>query len=144
MIYHVTADIDGITLPFPRERYEAWARERIRRLGNDITHFGYKLSSGSGIHVTAWLKNPISMDLVPIYQLAIGSDVKRECMNYFRFKYGVDINVLFQYKRANRIDWSVKVCGSERRFMGRICPGLLQLLELYKKELGLDLLQRLF
>jgi len=92
-------DIDEVVLPFDRVKYEAEAKKVIEFFGYEIVGITYKLSTHKGIHIHVWVTPEIEPMRIPLFQYLLGSDFRRECINYFRLRAGIDINVLFLGKR---------------------------------------------
>jgi len=127
-------DIDEVVLPFDRMRYEAEARKIVEFFGHEIIGITYKLSTHKGIHIHTWVAPELEHMRIPLLQYLLGSDFKRECINYFRLKAGIDINVLFAGKR--RIFYAPGRA-MDCRFM---CRGLINEIEMAEK-LGLKRIQ---
>lgn len=124
-------DIDAVTLPFPKREYEEKARRILEYFGYSAVGFAYKLSNSKGLHVAVWVEPEVELMYVPLLQYLLGSDFKRECINYFRFKKGVDINVLFTAKKSGRRG------GGEFRISRKcdsLCPGLIEMIKLAEKS----------
>ena len=100
-------DMDEATLPFDKERYESEARKIVEFFGHEVVGITYRLSTHKGIHIYVWIKPEIESMRVPLLQYLLGSDSKRECINFFRFIKGIDINVLFAGKQ--RVDRHVGI-----------------------------------
>jgi hypothetical protein len=124
-------DVDEVTLPFDRVRYESEAKRVVKFFGHEVVGITYKLSTHKGIHVHVWVTPEVEPIRIPFLQYLLGSDFKRECINYFRLRAGIDINVLFSGKR--RI-YYLNGKTMECRYM---CNGLIREIELAKK-LGLE------
>lgn len=124
-------DIDAVTLPFPRREYEEKARQILEYFGYEVIGFAYKLSNSKGLHVAVWVEPDVELMYVPLLQYLLGSDFKRECINYFRFRKGVDINVLFSAKKPGKrsgVGFRVsRKCDS-------LCPGLIEMIKLAEKS----------
>ena len=127
-------DIDEVVLPFDRAKYERQAREVVEFFGHEVVGITYKLSTHKGIHVHVWVAPELEHMRIPLIQYLLGSDFKRECINYFRLKAGIDINVLFGGKR--RI-YYINGTAMDCRFM---CQGLMKEIEL-AESLGLKRMQ---
>jgi hypothetical protein len=120
-------DMDGVVLPLCREEYEKTARRVLVAFGYTAIGFAYRLSSSRGVHVAVWVEPEPEPAYVPLLQYLLGSDLKRECINYERMRRGVDINVLFAGKRR------VTGAGGLKCRPELMCPGLLRMIELAKK-----------
>jgi DNA primase catalytic subunit len=120
-------DVDEITLPLCREEYERAARGVLEAFGYTAVGFAYRLSARRGVHVAVWVSPEPELQYVPLLQYLLGSDLKRECINYERIRRGVDINVLFAGRRRIAGTGGLK-CRPEL-----MCPGLLGMVELAKK-----------
>jgi len=92
-------DIDEVVLPFDKERYEREARKIVEFFGHEVVGITYRLSTHKGIHIYVWVKPEIEPMRIPLLQYLLGSDFKRECINFFRYIRGIDINVLFVGKK---------------------------------------------
>jgi hypothetical protein len=92
-------DMDEVTLPFDEERYEREAKKIVEFFGHEVVGITYRLSTHKGIHIYVWIKPEIEPMRIPLLQYFLGSDFKRECINFFRYIKGIDINVLFAGKR---------------------------------------------
>jgi len=92
-------DVDEVTLPFDRKRYENEAKKIVEFFGHEVVGITYKLSTHKGIHIHIWVTPEVEHMRIPLLQYLLGSDFRRECINYFRLRAGIDINVLFAGKR---------------------------------------------
>jgi hypothetical protein len=92
-------DIDEATLPLDKERYEREVRKIVEFFGHEVVGITYKLSTHKGIHIYVWVKPEVEPMRIPLFQYLLGSDFKRECINFFRYIKGIDINVLFAGKK---------------------------------------------
>jgi len=135
-------DIDEVTLPFPKDAYEAKAKKVLEFFGYEAIGFAYRLSNSKGIHITVWTYPDVEPMYKPLLQYLLGSDEKRECLNYFRYQKGVDIDVLFTTKKRlwNPDDAAVpqKITLIRNRFPQcvrrmEICKGLSRMIEIAKK-----------
>ena len=127
-------DVDEVALPFDRMRYENEAKKIVEFFGHEVVGITYKLSTHKGIHIHVWVTPEVEPMRIPLLQYLLGSDFKRECINYFRLRAGIDINVLFVGKR--RIFYAAsKVMSCD--FM---CEGLIKEIEIAEK-LGLKRIQ---
>jgi len=127
-------DVDEVVLPFDRVRYEAEAKKIVEFFGHEVVGVTYKLSTHKGIHIHVWVAPEVEHMRIPLLQYLLGSDFKRECINYFRLKAGIDINVLFGAKR--RI-YYISGRAVNCSFM---CEGLIREIEMAEK-LGLKRVQ---
>jgi hypothetical protein len=123
-------DIDEVTLPFDRVKYETEARRIVEFFGHEIVGITYKLSTHKGIHIHVWVAPEVEPMRIPLLQYLLGSDFRRECINHFRLRAGIDINVLFSGKR--RIYYA-QGWPLDCRFM---CEGLIKEIEMAER-LGL-------
>jgi hypothetical protein len=124
-------DVDEVVLPFNRIRYENEAKRIVEFFGHEIVGITYKFSTHKGIHIHVWVTPEVEPIRIPLLQYLLGSDFKRECINYFRLSKGVDINVLFSGKqRIYYLNGRTMEC----QYM---CSGLIKEIELAKK-LGLE------
>ncbi len=127
-------DIDEVTLPFNRMHYENEAKKIVEFFGHEIIGITYKLSTHKGIHIHVWVTPEVEHMRIPLLQYLLGSDFKRECINYFRLRAGIDINVLFTGKQRIRyVNGKVMDCS----FM---CEGLMREIKI-AEELGLKRIQ---
>jgi len=92
-------DMDEVTLPFDKERYEREARKIVEFFGHEIVGVAYRLSTHKGVHIYVWVKPEVEPMRIPLLQYLLGSDFKRECINFFRYLKFIDINVLFAGKQ---------------------------------------------
>lgn len=120
-------DVDEVTLPLCREEYELAARRVLEAFGYSAAGFVYRLSSSRGVHVAVWVEPEPELQYVPLLQYLLGSDARRECINYERIRRGIDINVLFSGRRRVSGGGGLK-CRPEL-----MCPGLLRMIELAGK-----------
>ena len=127
-------DVDEVVLPFDRMRYESEAKKIVEFFGHKVVGITYKLSTHKGIHIHVWVTPEVEHMRIPLLQYLLGSDFKRECINYFRLRAGIDINVLFAGKR--RIFYAAGV-SMNCDFM---CKGLVKEIQI-AKELGLKRIQ---
>jgi hypothetical protein len=123
-------DIDEAVLPFDRMRYEREAKKIVEFFGHEVVGIAYRLSTHKGIHVYVWVAPEVEPMRIPLLQYLLGSDFKRECINYFRLYAGIDINVLFAGKQKIRYtDGRAMDCAS-------MCRGLIREIKL-AEEMGL-------
>jgi hypothetical protein len=127
-------DIDEVVLPFDRMRYESEAKKIMEFFGYKVAGITYKLSTHKGIHIHIWVTPEVEHMRIPLLQYLLGSDFKRECINYFRLRAGIDINVLFAGKR--RIFYTA----GKTMDCGFMCRGLIREIEI-AEELGLKRIQ---
>jgi hypothetical protein len=127
-------DIDEVTLPFDRTQYENKARKIVEYFGHQVVGVAYRLSTHKGIHIHVWVTPGVEHMRIPLLQYFLGSDFKRECINYFRLRVGIDINVLFTGKR--RIHYT----NGRAMNCDFMCSGFIQEVETAKK-LGLERIQ---
>jgi len=120
-------DVDEITLPLCCEEYEIAARKVLETFGYTAIGFAYRLSTSRGVHIAIWVSPGPELYYVPLLQYLLGSDLKRECINYERIRRGVDINVLFTGRKRIAGHTGLK-CRPEL-----MCPKLLEMIELAKK-----------
>ena len=92
-------DMDEAALPFDKESYEREARKIVEFFGHEVVGITYRLSTHKGIHIYVWVKPEVEPMRIPLLQYLLGSDFKRECINFFRYIKGIDINVLFAGKQ---------------------------------------------
>jgi hypothetical protein len=92
-------DMDEAILPFDKERYEREARKIVEFFGHEVVGIMYRLSTHKGVHIYVWVKPEVEPMRIPLLQYLLGSDFKRECINFFRYIKGIDINVLFAGKQ---------------------------------------------
>lgn len=140
----IMVDMDSVTLPFPKEKYEAEAKKLIESFGYEVLGFSYRLSNSKGIHIAVYITPKAEWWEKPFFAYLLGSDPVRECLNYFRLSKGVDINVLFTTKRriGNSDTDTVLIKGKEgfgnewfkclKRW--HICRGLKRLVEMAEKN----------
>jgi hypothetical protein len=95
-------DMDEATLPFDKESYEREVRKIVEFFGHEVVGITYRLSTHKGIHIYVWVKPEVETMRIPLLQYLLGSDFKRECINFFRYIKGIDINVLFAGSRSDR------------------------------------------
>jgi len=127
-------DIDEVVLPFNRAKYENEAKKIVEFFGYRIVGITYKLSTHKGIHIHIWVTPEVEHMRIPLLQYLLGSDFKRECINYFRLRAGIDINVLFVGKR--RIFYTA----GKTMNCGFMCEGLVREIKT-AEELGLKRIQ---
>jgi len=92
-------DMDEAALPFDKESYEREVRKIVEFFGHEVVGITYRLSTHKGIHIYVWVKPEVEPMRIPLLQYLLGSDFKRECINFFRYIKGIDINVLFAGKQ---------------------------------------------
>jgi hypothetical protein len=127
-------DIDEVTLPFDKERYEREAKRIVEFFGHEVVGITYRLSTHKGIHIYVWVKPEIETKRVPLLQYFLGSDFKRECINFFRYINGIDINVLFAGKQKVEKHTGISMdCYS-------MCRGLIKEIRM-AEDLGLKRIQ---
>jgi len=127
-------DIDDVVLPFDRAKYEAEAKKVVEFFGHEVIGIAYKLSTHKGVHIHVWVTPEVEPVRIPLLQYLLGSDKKRECINYFRLRAGIDINVLFSGKqRIHYIRGQQLNCES-------MCAGLIKEIKI-AEELGLKRIQ---
>jgi hypothetical protein len=140
----IMIDVDTVTLPFPKEKYEAEAKKLIESFGYEVLGFSYRLSNSKGIHIAVYITPRVEWWEKPFFAYLLGSDPVRECLNYFRLSKGVDISVLFTTKRRvrNNDTDAVLIKGKEGLNSGwfnclkrwSICKGLKRLVEMAEKN----------
>ncbi len=140
----IMVDIDTVTLPFPKEKYEAEAKKLIESFGYEVLGFSYRLSNSKGIHVAVYITPKAEWWQKPFFAYLLGSDPVRECLNYFRLSKGVDVSVLFTTKRRIRNDKTDAVLIKGKEGFGNewfkclkrwnICRGLKRLVEMAEKN----------
>jgi hypothetical protein len=123
-------DIDEVVLPFDRMRYESEAKKIVEFFGHEVVGITYKLSTHKGIHIHVWVTPEVEPMRIPLLQYLLGSDFKRECINYFRLRAGIDINVLFAGKRR------IFYINGRTMDCDVMCEGLIREIEI-AEELGL-------
>jgi len=123
-------DVDEVVLPFDRMRYECEARRIVEFFGHEVVGITYKLSTHKGIHIHIWVTPEVEHMRIPLLQYFLGSDFKRECINYFRLRAGIDINVLFAGKRR------IFYAAGRAMDCGLMCRGLIREIEI-AENLGL-------
>lgn len=72
-----------------------------------------------GFHLYLYIDNNMKEEDICFFQLAMGSDSRREMLNWFRLKYGKDFlkenwNVLFSKKYAVGLDGRVRLTSDEK------------------------------
>jgi hypothetical protein len=127
-------DVDEVVLPFDRIKYESEARKIVEFFGYEVVGITYKLSTHKGIHIHIWVTPEVEHMRIPLLQYLLGSDFKRECINYFRLRAGIDINVLFAGKRR------IFYINGRAMDCGFMCEGLIKEIEI-AEELGLKRIQ---
>ena len=117
-------DIDEVVLPFDKAKYEAQAKAVVESFGYEVVGFVYRLSTAKGIHVYVWVTPEVEPMYVPLLQYLLGSDFKRECINYFRWRRGIDLNVLFFAKKRVKRNIGIKMS------CDHMCEGLKRMIAL--------------
>ena len=119
-------DVDG------GETTEDVIRRRAERLGLEVDWVDSHASKSLNKHFFVKLRNPVSIDQVPILQALLGSDVKRECLIYRRIKHGTYMNVFFS--KAYQVGIPVKVGKNPSeliKWFNCVCGGFLELIRLW-------------
>jgi hypothetical protein len=127
-------DIDEVVLPFDRIKYEHQAKEIVEFFGYKIIGVAYKFSTHKGIHIHVWVAPEVEPTRIPLLQYLLGSDFKRECINHFRLREGVDINVLFSGKQR------IRYANGKTMNCDYMCKGLIEEIRLAER-LGIKRLQ---
>jgi len=117
-------DIDDVVLPFDKTKYEAQAKAIVESFGYEVVGFAYRLSSIKGIHVYVWVAPEVEAKYIPLLQYLLGSDFKRECINYFRRRRGIDLNVFFFAKKRIKHNIGIKMTCEH------LCRGLIDMISL--------------
>ncbi len=104
------------------------------------------MSGLKGVHITVWTYPDVEPLYKPLLQYLLGSDEKRECINYFRYQKGIDIDVLFTSKKRLRKSEEnptpQPITFRKNKFpvcvkRMEICPGLARMIEI-AKSMGIE------
>ncbi len=115
-------DIDN-----PSKYSEESVRAKASELGLSIDAITTKPSKSLGIHVFIYLRNPISIDLVPFYESVLGSDLIRSCLINWRIRHNAYLDVFFN--SVSMINMPIAMSKSVSdviKFMKCRCPELLE------------------
>lgn len=108
-------------------RYREVITNRARKvLGSLFKDIGYSRSNSGNTHVTIYLTREIPERYVMIIAVFMGSDVKRECMNWFRYIQFNESGTLFanQYTKKAQRHCNPQSNKPLREFIDRTCLGL--------------------
>lgn len=82
--YQIQLDLDSYeALQEATARLEEWEREL------EYTHLEYRVSKSGHSHIYVHLPRPMDREERLFWQVALGSDARRETLNYLEFKAGI-------------------------------------------------------
>lgn len=123
-------DILKLDIDNPNKYSEESIRKKAEELGLSIDSILTKASKSLGIHVFIYLRNPISIDLVPFYESILGSDLIRSCLINWRIRHNAYLDVFFN--SVSMINMPIVMSKSVSdvvKFMRCRCPELLEKLQ---------------
>lgn len=100
-------------------------RNKLNKLGLSVKAIGVTPSKSLGIHVYIYLNNSISIDLVPLYEALLGSDIIRSCLIEWRIRNNSYLDVFFH--KVSTINMPIpmrKTATDVIKFMRCRCPSL--------------------
>ena len=138
MIDRILIDYDVDYELFESKYLNLILRRMRQLLGNAVKQYGYVKSHSGKVHFTIWLRRQIPEGEAIIYAVLMGSDFKRECLNYFRLMLIGEAESWFfnDYKTKGRGcgDKAINPIGL-KKFIKDKCPQLPELVVKYARAI---------